>query len=363
MAVASAPSSFGNLIGQSARMRAVYEEIQRAARINVPVLITGETGTGKELVAEEIHRRSTRREKPFIAVNMGALLPELIPSELFGHVRGSFTGATETKHGRFQEAHGGTLFLDEITTVEERVQVSLLRVLAERRYRRVGGSRDIKTDVRLISATNVDPEVAVVQHRFREDLLHRLQVARIDLPPLRKRRADIKLLAPYFLEVFRQEYGTDVKEISKEAIQVLRLYSWPGNVRELKNAIAQAAINAQSGLIQPDHLPDRIRKAAEQPSMLERMNSLASDGSLHQPQQLHNDALTPSRFPASPFPHHPFPPDGVYMPVGISLDEAEKAFVLKTLASCANNKSMAAKVLGVSRKSLYDKLRRWGLVE
>ena len=319
----------------------MFSFIRKAAKIDMAVLIVGETGTGKELVAREIHHRSERSEGPFVATNMGALPRELVGSELFGHVKGAFTGAVATKRGRFQEALGGTLFLDEISTMDERVQVALLRVLETGKFRRIGGKRDIATDIRVLAASNVDPRKVVRQGTFREDLLHRLQVLRVALPSLRQRKRDIAQLAYHFLDIFRREFDADVTGISREALSVLRAYRWPGNVRELKNVIGQAAVMAERGEITREHLPPRVSDRASRPAAAGPM-SAAADG------------------PAFPIQAAPSVADGVFVPLGVSLDDAERAHVLKTLAFCGNNKTRAAEMLGISRKALYDKLARWG---
>lgn len=349
-------SSFGPLVGTTTGMRRVFALIEKAAKMEVPVLILGETGTGKDLVAQEIHRRSGRRACPYVAVNMGALPPDLVASELFGHAKGAFTGAADAKAGRFQEARGGTLFLDEITTMKEAVQVALLRVLETGKFRRLGAKRDTPTDVRLISATNMDPQQAVLRIGFREDLLHRLQVLRIDLPPLRRRKSDIKRLAEHFLGLFREEFDTQINGISMGALQVLKLYHWPGNLRELKNVIAQGAILAEHGKIRAEHLPSRITSPDERDAAVRGIppsTSIEAAGGV--PDSAGDFTRLP---PATNFP----PVDGVFVPVGFSLDEVEKAYVLKTLATCGHNKTRTAKVLGISRKALYDKMERWGLL-
>jgi DNA-binding NtrC family response regulator len=249
---------YGHLVGKSAGMRRVYSQIEKTARVNMPVLLIGDTGTGKELVAREIHFRSQRKEGPFVPVNMGAIPRELVASELFGHVKGAFTGALEQKLGRFAEAKGGTLFLDEISTMDEKVQIALLRVLETRRFRRLGGKQEEKTDVRLITATNVEPYQSVQSGRFRQDLLQRIEVLRITLPPLKKRKADIPLLVEHFLDLFKNEFDLDIQGISQEALKALKQYDWPGNVRELKNVLVQAAVTTETDFIELDHLPTRI---------------------------------------------------------------------------------------------------------
>lgn len=348
-------NAFGSIVGASARMRKVYASIRKAARVDMPVLIVGETGTGKDLVAREIHQRSHRKEGPFVVANMGALPAELIASELFGHVKGAFTGALQTKIGRFQEAQGGTLFLDEITTMDERVQVALLRVLERGRFRRVGGKRDTTSDARVLAASNVDPRHAVHVGLFREDLLHRLEVLRISLPPLRSRKSDIRLLCHYFLGNVTKGFDIDVKGISRNALHALRSYPWPGNVRELKNVIAQAAVTAQSGQIEAEHLPPRVSTptADQVQGRGQSERAVLDDSHMLVPS-------VPARgrvFPGGPAGVQ----GGVFIPVGTPLADAEKRYVLRVLEACANNKTRAAELLGISRRTLYNKLSQWGV--
>ena len=252
---------FGRLVGGSPRLQRVYTLIERAAAVDVPVLICGETGTGKDLVANEIHRRSRRAAGPFVAINMGALSQEMIASELFGHTKGSFTGAIENKQGRFAEAEYGTLFLDEIGTMEDRTQLALLRVLESGVYRPMGATRDRTADVRIIAATNEDLDHAVEEGRFRADLLHRFQVIQIHLPPLRELADDIPKLAHHFLHEFNEEFGFALEGLTDEAARMLSAYPWPGNARELRNAVAQAGVMAERGLIDVEQLPERVHTA------------------------------------------------------------------------------------------------------
>jgi DNA-binding NtrC family response regulator len=276
---------------------------------------------------------------------MAALPTELIASELFGHVKGSFTGASETTEGRFAEAEAGTLFLDEITSMDERVQVALLRVLETRHYRRVGGTGDIPTDVRVIAAANMDPGKAVREGLFRADLLHRLQVLRITLPLLRKRPGDVPVLARYFLEQFKEKFESEVSGISPESIRLMEHYEWPGNVRELKNVIAQAVVMAEKGAIEPAHLPSRIAHAEKRT----RGKEVVSAGEAAQSPQV-GEAVTVE---------DPGQRTGLFLPLGMPLREVEKAYVLKSLAMCGHNKARTARMLEISRKALYGKLRRW----
>jgi Nif-specific regulatory protein len=252
---------FRNIIGTSKEMREVYEQVAQVAHTNTTVLIRGESGTGKELVAHAIHYNSPRSAKPFIKVNCAALPESLIESELFGHEKGSFTGAVARKRGRFELAEGGTMFLDEIGDLSQAMQVKLLRVLQEREFERVGGTETIKVNVRLIAATNVDLEQAVQEGRFRSDLYYRLNVFSIYLPPLRERKTDILLLADHFLEKYSRQNGKRIKRISTPAIDMLMSYHWPGNVRELENVIERTTLVCESNVIHGYHLPPTLQTA------------------------------------------------------------------------------------------------------
>jgi DNA-binding NtrC family response regulator len=318
------PNQFEGMLGVSLPMLEVFQRIIDAASADIPVLITGETGTGKDLVAGAIHNRSRRREKPFIAVNMGAMPTELIASELFGHEKGAYTGAVAMRKGSFEQANGGTIFLDEISTMDDKCQVSLLRVLETRMFRRVGGEKHIRADVRVIAATNENLEAAIKNNRFREDLYYRFDVFRINLPPLRERPGGLTVLTRYFLAQFGGIYNKTLRTVSSDTLRCLESYSWPGNVRELKNVIQRAVLVAKGDELTPDLLPARIRNAGK------------SD----------------RRFPSASFPIH----------VGMTLEAAEGEFIAMTLASTAGNKKRAASILGISRRALYDKLKRHGLL-
>jgi DNA-binding NtrC family response regulator len=318
------PSEFEGILAISLPMRTVLERIVEAASTDVPVLISGETGTGKDLVAMAIHKRSARSRHPFLAVNAGAIPSDLVASELFGHERGAFTGAADSRTGIFEQARGGTIFLDEISTTDERTQVSLLRVLETKTIRRVRGERDITVDARVIAATNEDIEAMVKQKRFREDLYYRLDVFRIHLPPLRQRSGDVSFLTNHFISRFDTLYKKSIRIVPSEVYQILRSYPWPGNVRELKNVIQRAVIMAKGAELTADLLPARI---------------------------LETSALT--RHPtATPPPFH----------VGMSLDDAEMKLITMTLASVSGNKLKAASILGISRRTLYDKLKKYGVL-
>jgi DNA-binding NtrC family response regulator len=316
------PLEFEGMLGVSLPMQEVFQRILEAASEDISVLITGETGTGKDMVASAIHRRSRRKNGPYILVNTGAISSELIASELFGHEKGAYTGAVEATKGRFEEADGGTIFLDEISTINEKAQVSLLRVLETKTFRPVGGEKDICADVRVIAATNENLEEAVKQKRFREDLFYRLEVFHIHVPALRERPGGVSLLTNHFVPHFNAVYRKQVRAVAPEAWHCLRSYSWPGNVRELKNVIQRAVLMAKGGELTADLLPLRIRAAAE-----------ANPATQH-------------------FPIH----------AGMTLDAVEKKFIAMTLASTKGNKKETAEKLGISRRSLYDKLKNHGLL-
>ncbi|MEB2286125.1 MAG: sigma-54-dependent Fis family transcriptional regulator [Polyangiaceae bacterium UTPRO1] len=311
---------FGALIGGSPVMQQVYEQIQRVAPSNATVLIQGESGTGKELVAESVHRLSRRRKRPFVVINCGAVAPNLIESELFGHERGSFTGAERLHRGYIERAAGGTLFLDEITEMPLELQAKLLRVLETGRFSRVGGEEDLPVDVRFIAATNRDPQQAVGDQKLRADLLYRLRVFPIVLPPLRERTGDIDLLAEACLAELNKEEGTR-KRLSGAALERLRSYHWPGNVRELRNAVHRAFILADDE-IGPRQLSDSTPLGPPP-------ESAASGGEVMQ------------------------------VEIGSSIADVERRLILATLAACAGNKDRAAKILGISLKTLYNRLNSY----
>ncbi len=250
---------FEGLVGRSAKMRAIFQLIERVATTGSTIMIQGESGTGKELIARAIHYNSGRGEKPFVSINCGALPDELLESELFGHMKGSFTGATATKKGLFEVAHGGTIFLDEIGETSPAMQIKLLRVLQERRIRRVGGTEEIDVDVRVITATNQDLDAMVREKRFREDLFYRINVIPIRMPALREKPEDIPPLAEHFLEKYRSAMGKEIRGISEEAMERLEGYPWPGNVRELENVIERAVALELTDVIGPESLPVEVR--------------------------------------------------------------------------------------------------------
>ena len=305
----------GQLIGASPAMQRLYDPIMRVAPTDATVLLTGESGTGKEVVAETLHALSRRAKKPFLPLNCGSVSPTLIESELFGHERGSFTGADRTHRGYFERATGGTLFLDEITEMPIELQVKLLRVLETGAVIRIGGEKPIEVDVRVIAATNRRPEEAVEQGKLREDLLYRLKVFPIHLPPLRERGDDIELLAHHFLQQLNQAHDTR-KAFTRAALEQLQTHTWPGNVRELKNLVHHAFILADTD-IDPSCLP------------------LKMEGS--------SDAPQPS----------------LHLSVGISVAEADRRLILATLDQLGGDKRRAAAMLGISLKTLYNRLNEY----
>jgi len=311
--------SFGQMVGQSRGMQEVYRWVELAATSTAPVLVYGESGTGKELVARTIHELSNRRSKPFVAINCAAIPETLIESELFGHERGAFTGATERRLGCFELTDGGTLFLDEIAEMDPNTQAKLLRVLQEGSFRRVGsGKAEIQVDVRVVAATNQIPSEAITNGKLREDLFYRLNVFSIHLPPLRERREDIPLLARNFIEEFNRQDNRQVRGLSGDTEKELERYHWPGNVRELRNVIQRAVVLSGSGLIGVEHLPDNVLRAAA---------------------------------PAPP------PTGGSVTPIR----EMERDMILRALEETGQDKRRAAQLLGISLKTLYNKLAKYGI--
>jgi Nif-specific regulatory protein len=318
----------GKVVGASASWKEVLRGVGRVAPSETTVLITGESGTGKEIVADLIRRGSPRARKPFVAVNCAALPEQLLESELFGHEKGAFTGAVTAKIGRLEQAAGGTLFLDEIGEMSPLVQAKLLRVLQEREFQRVGGTRVIRADVRVLAATNRDLSDAIARGEFREDLYYRLNVFEIAIPPLRDRREDILPLAEAFLEELGPTMGRPAAGISRDARDWLLAYSWPGNVRELRNAIERAILFCDGGLITREHLPPPVARPA-------------SNG---------NGSGT-----AAPGPSGPLPAGGV------DLQQVERDLVERALREARGNKSKAARLLGISRAQLYSRIDKHGL--
>ncbi len=310
-------NQFASIIGKSKEMKQVFEMVRQVAPARTSVLITGESGVGKEMIAEALHYHSPRREKPLVKLHCAALAETLLESELFGHEKGAFTGAIARKRGRFELANTGTLFLDEIGEINQSVQIKLLRVLEEKKFERVGGEETIEVDVRLIAATNKDLAQAIAQGAFREDLFYRLNVVNIHVPPLRERKDDIPLLIAAFLAEFAGENGKNIDGMDPKARLALFNYSWPGNVRQLRNSIESAVVLCKGAIITLDDLPPNVRGESSEEIMR--------------------------------------------IPVGASLSEMEKEAIRATLQREGGNKSRAAEILGIGRKTLHRKLQEFGL--
>ena len=311
---------FDHMVGESEPMQRLYSLVDMVADSDVTVLLMGESGTGKELVARAIHYKSHRTGGPFVTLNCGALPENLFESELFGYEKGAFTGATMNKMGRFELADGGTLLLDEVGELSLKSQVDFLRVLETKEFRRLGGTKIVKVDTRIIAATNRNLEEAVKRGDFREDLYYRLNVVPIRLPPLRERGEDIPLLADRFLEEFSGQHHREPKEVSREAMRLLRLYAWPGNIRQLRNLIERMVVTVKDPLLQPEHLPEEIQASRE-------------------------DART------------------MVVSLGSSLKEIERETIRRTLAEVTNHREKAAKLLGISLRALQYKIKEYGIRE
>jgi DNA-binding NtrC family response regulator len=306
---------FEKLIGRSVPMQNVYQQIRQASATDLPVLLLGETGTGKDLAAQAIHQQSPRNKEPFVIVNLGALPTELVASELFGHEKGSFTGASQQHPGKFEQADKGDIFLDEIDSIDEKVQVGLLRLIEQKVFHRIGGRKAISSSARIISATNQNLLESVQKGTFREDLYYRLDVLRIVMPPLRERRQDISLLIDEFLKRYNLDFHKNILGIAPECIGLLETYDWPGNVRELKNVIQRAVLVCNGEVILPGHLPPRFR----------------------------------SERPAYPI---------VTFEIGTPLREVEREMIIHALRVSKNNRKKTADLLGISRRALYNKLAK-----
>jgi len=304
------------IIGRSQAMMKVFRRIKQVAPSKATVLIQGESGTGKELIASAIHYNSPRKNKPFIKINCGALSPTLLESELFGHEKGAFTDAYKQKQGRFELANEGTIFLDEVSETTREFQVKLLRVLQEQEFERVGGTRTIKVDVRVITATNKKLEECVKEGRFREDLFYRLNVIQINVVPLRERTEDIPLLVNAILQEFCQEYGKEMLEVSPKVMSIFQQYHWPGNVRQLRNVIEGLVVMATSREVTPKSLPEEIRREVDRGRFLK-------------------------------------------IKTGSTLKDAERELIKATLLDVNGNKAKAARMLGLGRKTLYRKLQEY----
>ncbi|TRZ89971.1 sigma-54-dependent Fis family transcriptional regulator [bacterium] len=317
--------AFSNIIGTGARMNSVFQTMARVARVDGTVLITGESGTGKELVAKAIHYEGPRKNNPFVVVNCGAVPRELIESEFFGHAKGAFTDAKEEKTGKFEMAHTGTIFLDEVGELSAEAQVKLLRALGEREIVKVGGTKTIPVDVRVIAATNKDLEQAVREGMFREDLYWRLAVLSLHLPPLRERREDIPLLCDHFIRKYRDQLEKDILGLAPEALELMTVYPWPGNVRELESVIYEAIVLSDAAEIEAAALPSRLRRgqrdAADGTSAGKTLGEIVADVS----------------------------------------GQVERRMIEKTLEATGGNRTRAAALLGISRKTLFNKMRELGI--
>jgi len=311
--------SYRNIIGKSASMQQVFDLVDQVSPSRSTILIQGESGTGKELVAKAIHAASGRSDGPFVAINCGNIPSDLLESELFGHVRGAYTGATNSKKGLFEVADSGTLFLDEVATISMEIQGKLLRVIQEREFRRLGGLESVKVDVRIIAASNTDLEAAVQQGTFRNDLYYRLNVISIKLPSLRERVEDIPLLVEHFIKKYSDENGRNVCTVDPAAMKYLMDYDWPGNVRELENAIERIVVLSPTAMVRPDFLPRNVTMAAPNNSMR-------------------------------------FPGDGV--PLKERVGNFEKALILAALEKTQWNQKKAAQILAVNTTTLSEKLKR-----
>ncbi len=309
-------SRYGDMVGQDEKIHEVYHLIEAVADTSANVLITGESGTGKELVARAIHKKSSRVEGPFIAINCSAFPRELLENELFGHEKGAFTGALKEKPGCFEMADGGTLFLDEIGEMPADTQIKLLRVLEEMSFRRLGGLKEIKVDVRVVAATNRDIQKAIKEGLLREDIYFRLSVMEIELPSLRERMSDLLPLINEFLKIFNDRNNKEVKGFSPECLEVLRKHHWPGNIRELKNLVERTVILCEGDTIELKHFPKHIFTATQKES-------------------------------------------GESIELGRELHEIEKDVIFKTLKMTRNNKTKAAQILGISLKTMHNKLNKY----
>jgi two-component system NtrC family response regulator len=314
---------YGKIIGKSKPMQEIYEMISKVARSKASVMITGPSGTGKELIAKAIHYGSARKDRPFISVNCGALTETLLESELFGHEKGAFTGAVSMRKGRFELADGGTLFLDEVGDMPPSLQVKLLRVLQEMEFERVGGTKTIRVDVRVLSASNRNIKEVVAEGGFREDLFYRLNVINIEVPSLRERTEDIRLLVNHFIEKYRQDRGKEEIELSPEAWKILYGYTWPGNVRELENIIERAVVLKADRLIGPDDLPAELSEKGKEVEV-ERFIPLNA-------------------------------------PLQKTLEEIEEKLIRRALEQCDNVQSHAAEMLGITKSLIQHKMKKYNI--
>ncbi len=313
--------AFENIIGASSAMQHVFDSLKQIAPARSTVLLTGESGTGKELAARALHQLSNRADKPFVTVHCAALSRNLLESELFGHEKGAFTGATEQKKGRFEIADGGTVFLDEIAEIDPSVQIILLRILENKIFERVGGTTPIEVDVRLIAATNKNLKEMADEGKFREDLYYRLDVLQIHMPSLRERKEDIPLLLKHYLNVFNSENERNITSFSSQALESLIDYDWPGNVRELRNAVERIVVMTINDIIGVNDIPGHIRyKGSSNP-----LTNIMPGGN------------------------------------GLDINENEKLMIVKALQKCNGNRTEAAKQLGISRRTIIRKIKKFGL--
>jgi DNA-binding NtrC family response regulator len=333
--------TLGEMVGGSPRMQEIFALLQQAGPSKACVLITGESGTGKEMVARTVHALSQRRQGPFVAINCAALPETLIESELFGHEKGSFTGASERRAGCFEVAQHGTLLLDEIGEMPMPTQAKLLRILEDSKVRRLGGKTEFEVDVRLIAATNKIPEEAVAGGHLREDLFYRLNVFHIHLPPLRERKEDLPAIAAALISDLNRKHECRVAGLSPAVLEALSAHNWPGNIRELRNVLERAVIIAGEGAIELKHLPGFLQ-------------GLPKDGAAA--------VAAPSASTATPAPQEDNS-DSVRFAVGTTVEEAEKGLILRTLEHTRNNKTRAAEILGISLKTLHNKLKEYGAKE
>jgi DNA-binding NtrC family response regulator len=318
---------FDNIVSDNEKMQAIFSQVEKVSNTDSTVLIYGESGTGKELIARAIHYNSYRQDKALVAINCGAIPKDLLESELFGHEKGAFTGATALRQGRFELANGGTIFLDEIGEMDPALQVKLLRVLQEREFERIGGTRTIKVDVRVLAATNKNLETLVARQQFRDDLYWRLNVIPLTLPPLRERVSDLPLLIAHFIAHFNAEKKCQLSGISPEALQILNAYHWPGNVRELENMIERIAILKGIGMITPADLPEQVLRTS----------------TTHQ------------------VPGVDIPTEGIHFDA--TVEAFEKQLLRKALTKSGGNKSSAAKLLRMNRTTLIEKVKKFRLEE
>jgi DNA-binding NtrC family response regulator len=325
--------AYKNIVGESQAIKNVFTQIEQVKDSNINVYINGESGTGKELVARAIHFSGPGENRPFIDINCSALAESLLETEMFGHEKGAFTGAVGTHRGKLELADGGTLFFDEIADMSLKLQVKLLRFLEEKSFERVGGTKKIKVDVRVVSATNKDLQKEVEKGNFREDLYYRLVVFTIHVPPLRERKNDISHLCSYLLNKFKDELNKEISHISPAAMDILNQYRWPGNVRQLQNVILQSMLMSKTGTIEVEHLPQEIQNAQpEAPASVKVKSDL--------PEEVEEDSADTSK---------------------ISLDEGEKQTLMSALKMTNWNISEASNLLSISRTTFYRKLKKHGL--